>query len=236
MRFLLLGAGEFLPWSPEAERYVLSDARPGPVAVVPTASAPEGDGVFDRWAEMGLAHYRELGVDARLVGLKTRDQAFSELVLEALEGASMYFFSGGSPLHLARVLDGTPALEVITLALAGGAVFAGCSAGAMVAGARVENARGPEFWNVGLGLVANARFGVHWNRMPGLLPGVKEFAVSGGRRAPHFIGIDEDTAIAGDGSFWRVFGTGRVDVRGPAGRERYAAGDEFTLGVTAGSD
>lgn len=230
MRFLLLGAGEFLPWSAEAERHVLEGARPGFVAVLPTASAPEGDVVYDRWARMGLAHYDEARIEARLIDLKTRDDASDPDVLAALEGAAMYFFSGGNPLHLARVLEGTPALEAITKSMGKGAVFAGCSAGAMVAGARVEAGRGPAFWHVGLGLIPNLRFGVHWNRMPGFLPGLKEFIVSGNSRGDHFVGIDESTAIAGDGSSWRVFGVGGVDVRSAAGRQRYKSGDEFSLG------
>ncbi len=64
-RFLLLGSGEFLPWSEEAERYVIGPAPAGPVAVLPTASAPEGDEVFDRWGRMALTHYAKLGVQAR---------------------------------------------------------------------------------------------------------------------------------------------------------------------------
>src|SRR5262249_39928266 len=72
-----MGAGELLPWSTGAELYALSAARGGPVAVLATASAPEGDGVFERWAEMALAHYRSLGVPARVLEVKTRQHASS---------------------------------------------------------------------------------------------------------------------------------------------------------------
>lgn len=228
-RFLLLGAGEFLPWSGEAERFVLSTAPPGYVAVLATASAPEGDVVFERWGRMALEHYGELGIAAEAVDLRTREDAERADLVERLEGAAMVFFSGGNPRYLERVLDSSPALEAIRRRLAAGAVFAGCSAGAMVAGARVPRERGPDFRFVGLGLIPNVRFGVHWNRMPGFLPGLKEFIVSGGRRES-FVGIDESTAIAGDGDSWRVFGAGGVDVRSRDGqRFRYRAGDEFSL-------
>lgn len=228
MQFLLLGAGEFLPWSADAERHALERARGGPVAVLPTASAPEGEAVFDRWMAMGIAHYQEMGVEARPVHLRSREDAAKREVLTALDGVSMFFFSGGNPLHLARVLEGTPALDALREGMAAGAVFAGCSAGAMVAGARAEG-RGPAFWRVGLGLIPNTRFGVHWNRMPGFLPGLKEFLIAGAGRGQNFIGIDEGTAISGDGSTWRVFGRGGVDVRSPGGRARYAAGREFSV-------
>ena len=185
--------------------------------------------MFDRWSELGLKHYQELGLDARALSLKTREDASRPEVVAGLEEASMFFFSGGNPLYLARALDGTPALDTITRAIGNGAVFAGCSAGAMVAGARVAGGFGPAFRHVGLGLLPNVRFGVHWNRMPGFVPGLKEFMISGGGRGDHFIGIDESTAIVGDGSRWRVFGLGGVDVRGASKRSRYRAGDEFEL-------
>lgn len=141
----------------------------------------------------------------------------------------MLFFSGGNPVYLARTLDGTPFLDAITRLLAAGAVFAGCSAGAMVTGARAERPVGPAFRHVGLGLIPHVRFGVHWNRMPGFIPGLKEFVVSGGDRADRFVGIDENTAMVGDGTSWRVFGLGEVEVRGPGQRTRSRAGDEFSL-------
>lgn len=227
--FLLLGAGEFLPWSEDAERNVLRlTRRTGAIAILPTASAPEGDAVFDRWGRMGLDHYAQVGLDARVVPLKTRDDALDPALIAMLEGVSMIFFSGGNPAYLARTLDGTPFLDALVQGLASGMVFAGCSAGAMVAGARVGTTTGPGFRSAGLGLIAHVRFGVHWNRVPGL-PGVKRFMTAGSDRGDVFIGIDEMTAIAGDGTRWRVFGAGRVEVRRLGDRFFHSAGDEFSL-------
>ncbi|MEO8743899.1 MAG: Type 1 glutamine amidotransferase-like domain-containing protein [Candidatus Dormiibacterota bacterium] len=228
-RFLLMGSGEFLPWSNEAERFALDlTLRTGPIAILPTASAPEGDQVFNRWANMALAHYASLNLPARLVGLKSREDAADPELTAAVDGASMVFFSGGNPVHLHDTLDGTPFLDAITRALARGAVFAGCSAGAMVASARAVGAGGPSFRSAGLGLVPHVRFGVHWNRVPGF-PGSKRFMVAGVERTDSFIGIDEMTAIVGDGVEWLVFGQGRVEVRRLGKRTRFGAGDEFSL-------
>jgi hypothetical protein len=52
---------------------------------------------------------------------------------------------------------------------------------------------------------------------------------AGSDRADAFIGIDEMTAIAGDGTRWRVFGASRVEVRRAGDRSFYSAGDEFSL-------
>jgi hypothetical protein len=42
-----------------------------------------------------------------------------------------------------------------------------------------------------------------------------------------FVGIDERTAILGDGSRWEVFGLGSVMVRGPDGKRSFRSGDHF---------
>lgn len=227
--FLLMGSGEFLPWSEEAERFALGQAsRPGSIVILPTASAPEGDHVFDRWGSMAADHYASLGLPARLLELKERANTENPDLIGAVDEASMVFFSGGNPMYLHDTLDGTPLLDAITRALGGGAVFAGCSAGAMVASTRAVRAGGPSFRSVGLGLVPHVRFGVHWNRVPGI-PGLKRFMVSGIERTDSFVGIDEMTAIVGDGVSWHVFGLGGAEVRRSGRRAHFRSGDEFSL-------
>ena len=99
----LMGSGEFEPWSEEVDRFSLSRAEfgDGSVVILPTASAPEGDEVFNRWAGMGLDHYKRMGVHARVVDLKTREDAFLDVLIEELANPSMIFFSGGNPSYLA---------------------------------------------------------------------------------------------------------------------------------------
>ena len=224
-----MGSGEFLPWSAEAERFALvSTPRSGPIAILATASAPEGDDVFGRWNSMAAKHYASLGLQARILELRTRADTDNPDLIRAVDEAGMVFFSGGNPMYLHDTLDGTPFLEAITRALAGGAVFAGCSAGAMVASARSARAAGPSFRSVGLGLVPHSRFGAHWNRVPGI-PGLKRFMVAGMQKTDSFVGIDEMTAIVGDGVEWRVFGQGTVEVRRLGNRRVFRAGDDFSL-------
>src|SRR5439155_11002014 len=72
----LLGSGEFEPWTEEVDRWLLERATgDGSVLVLPTASAPEGDPIFDGWANLGLDHYAQLGIPAQVVPLKTREDA-----------------------------------------------------------------------------------------------------------------------------------------------------------------
>ncbi|HET9671578.1 MAG TPA: Type 1 glutamine amidotransferase-like domain-containing protein, partial [Actinomycetota bacterium] len=132
----LLGSGEFEPWTEGLDRALLEAATSGDgtVAIVPTASALEGV-VFDDWARKGLRHYEALGVAARVIDLRGRDDAERPDVVAALDRASLIFFSGGNPAYLASTLAGSPFWEAVLARLADGAAYAGCSAGACVAGA-----------------------------------------------------------------------------------------------------
>jgi len=92
--FLFLGSGEFEPWSSEVETTALAGAAgDGSVAIVPTASAAEGDHVFERWGQMGLDHYRDDGVPAAVVPIKTREDAHRDDLVASVEAASMIYFS-----------------------------------------------------------------------------------------------------------------------------------------------
>jgi cyanophycinase len=192
---------------------------------VPTASAPEGDDVFDRWAAMGMRHYASMGVPARVVPVKVRVDAERPDVVEEVRRASLIFFSGGSPRYLAETLDGTAFWRAVLDAIERGAVYAGCSAGAMVASRRPPLRRGVGArWMAGLDLVPNVRFGAHWNRMR-YLPGFR--AAASAHADGWFVGIDERTAILGDGRRWRVFGGGAVEVRGDRWKRAFRAGEAF---------
>lgn len=228
--FLLLGSGEFDPWSAEAERAALALARSGDgsVAILPTASSAEGDAVFDRWANKGLEHYAELGIDAKVVPLRLRDDATRQEFVAQLDGASMVFFSGGRPGHLARTIKDTPFLTALLSALDQGVVFAGCSAGAMVAGHAAGDRGRLDPFGSGLGLVQGTVFGVHWDAIPRWALGAKAFMRSRAPRDTTFVGIDEDTAILGDGTRWQVFGAGGAHVATGKARVTYRAPVTFT--------
>ncbi len=224
--FLLLGSGEFEPWSEEVEREALG-GRAGHVAICPTASAPEGDEVFERWAGMGLEHYAAMGVPAEVVPLRTRADAEDPASAASIEKAAMVFFSGGNPRYLADTIATTPFWEALVERLDAGTVYAGCSAGAMVA-SRSPDAR-PRFgaaWAAGLSLVPGGSFLPHWDRARHI-PGLRAFATAkaGGG---WFAGIDERTAILGDGADWRVFGLGSVTFRLDGTTRRVPAGEVFS--------
>lgn len=231
-RFLLLGSGEFEPWSGEAERFALNGASgDGSAVVLATASGREAEAVFDRWTDMGLGHYGSLNIPAIAVRVRNRADALAAGMAGSVESASMVFFSGGSPAYLAATIIGTPIWDAVTRLVARGGVFAGCSAGAMVAGASGAAGRKghlPFPFASGLGLVPDAAFGVHWDALSGWwIRWLRDLAPRRLPRSVNFVGIAEKTAIVTDGDRWRVFGSGVVDVRACGQRSAFAAGQTF---------
>jgi cyanophycinase len=174
---------------------------------------------------MGLEHYEAMGLPARVVPVKTREDAEREDLAAELEGASMIFFSGGKPQHLAKVIDGTKTWDALGRALDRGAVYAGCSAGALVA-SQTRDQGGKVGWVFGLGLVPNVSFGVHWDKVK-VIPGLRSFVMSRIPKGSWFVGLEERTAILGDGQRWAVHGVGGVMVRHAGETHVYREGQAF---------
>jgi cyanophycinase len=201
----------------------------GHVAILPTASSAEGDEVFARWGRMGLEHYRAMGLDSRVVPVKTREDAEREDLAAELEGASMVFFSGGKPQHLATTIHRTKVWHALLRSLDAGTVYAGCSAGALVASqtrSRSEDRDVRTGWVFGLGLVPNVSFGVHWDKVK-VIPGLRTFVMSRIPKGSWFVGLEERTAIVGDGRRWTVHGVGGAMVRHAGDTEVYREGQVF---------
>lgn len=211
----LLGSGEYLPVMNNVDARLLARAGTATPRVVcfPTAAGQEGDGSVNRWMQMGVDHFTRLGADVRAVRIIDRDSASDPRWLEPIANADLLYFSGGDPLYLHQTLVDTPAWDAVQKALARGAQYAGCSAGAMIMGQQVPNVRSlrrelyPAF-----GLVPAQVIMPHFDRFkvfrPMMLPQVQRELGEG-----YALGIDEDTALlnAAEGE-GEVMGTGTVSV------------------------
>jgi peptidase E len=105
----LVGAGEFLPVMADFDADLLAStgrARPR-VAILPTASYPDGEDVFQRWAAMGVAHFAGLGAEVEPVLVRDRMAAEDPGAAQALGEADLIYLSGGKPGYLLDVLRGT---------------------------------------------------------------------------------------------------------------------------------
>jgi cyanophycinase len=224
----LLGSGEFETWAEEVDRRLLAEARDGPVLVLPAASAPEGDEVFDRWARLGLEHYGRQGIEADLLPIRTREDADRPEVAARIGEAAMVFFSGGNPSYLASVLGGTRCWRAIREGLGAGLAYAGCSAGVAALGERTTW-RPHDPFGPGLRLFPGTNFGPHWNAIDRFRPGQRQRMTAALGEDALLIGIDERTALIGDGSRWSVVGAGEVHVLEGGRWAEHPAGASFDL-------
>ncbi|MBI3915292.1 MAG: Type 1 glutamine amidotransferase-like domain-containing protein [Chloroflexi bacterium] len=216
------------------DRELLARGGGARVVVLPTASAPDGAGVPEKWARMGTEHFTRLGarVDA-LLALTRADCARADFV-SYVQSADIVYFSGGKPDYLCNTLVGTPLWDAVRGVLDRGGIVAGCSAGAMVMGAHVPKFTrrlgmpSVEKWQSGFALVPDAIIVPHYNEFPEALLKLFTGATPPGS---FIIGIDADTALVGSDGTWQVLGAGRVTVRRAGKVERYTAGEGVRVWV-----
>lgn len=229
----LVGSGEFLPAMEHVDAGLLAAtgrARPR-VAILPTASYPDGVDVFERWAAMGAEHFRRLGAEVEPILVRDRHDAEDESHAQAIGEADLIYLSGGKPGYLSSVLMGSAVGRALVAAHDRGAGIAGCSAGAMALTARHFDLRRrrlvwPLRWQAGLGIVPNASVLPHYDAWP------EAFSALLALQAPRgavVLGIDEETAAIGHDGSWQVQGRGRVTVWRGRRRERFRSGDVFRL-------
>jgi cyanophycinase len=229
----LVGAGEFLPAMAAFDAEMLAStgrARPR-VAILPTASMPDGRDVFERWAAMGVAHFAELGAEVEPVLVGDRLDADDPGHAQAVGEADLIYLSGGKPSYLLRTLDGTATGRALTAAHERGAVIAGCSAGAMVLAGhafdfRVRLLPWPLRWRPGFGYATGLSVLPHYDAWPEPLSAL--IALQAPRGSVVF-GIDEETAVVGRDGSWQVHGRSRVTVWRGRRRERFRAGEVFRI-------
>ncbi|MFL5675318.1 MAG: Type 1 glutamine amidotransferase-like domain-containing protein [Chloroflexota bacterium] len=227
----LVGAGEFLPAMADFDAALLaSTGRSRPrVAILPTASFPDGEDVFQRWAAMGVTHFGELGAEVEPVLVRRRADADDPAAAQAVGEADLVYLSGGKPWYLAEILAGSAVGDALTATHARGAILAGCSAGAMVLAGHLFDARArvmpwPLRWRSGLGFVDRASVVPHYDAWPEALTALIALQAP---RGSVVLGIDEETAVVGHDGSWQVHGRSRVTVWRGRHRDRYHPGETF---------
>ena len=227
----LVGAGEYLPVMEDVDRYLLDslNVKTPRVVCLPTAAGQEGAESIQRWSRLGVEHFRKLGADA--VALRIIDQASAndEQYLSTLEKANLIYFSGGNPNHLYATLHGSRAWSAMQKAWSNGAVYAGCSAGAMILAKRIPSFR--LFGTIeGFGLVPAQFILPHFNAVPVIFKPLIAALKTQVKKDERMLGIDENTALVGrPGGEWQVMGSGKVHVLTRAGNQTYESGQTLTL-------
>ncbi len=222
----LVGSGEFLaPIEPLDTLLIERLSEPPRVVVLPTASAPDGPGVPERWARMGVEHFTRLGAEVEPVMLLTRKDAESADLAARIAAANFVYMSGGKPQYLYATLRDTPCWQAIQGVFAAGGVVAGCSAGAMVMGERMVDF--PRLWRTipALGLAPGLAVIPHFDELPGMFTGLARPAA---RQVP-IVGVDGSTALVGSDHHWTVQGRGTVTTFTSQGKRVYHAGEQVSV-------
>jgi len=220
----LVGSGEFLPPIRPLDQKLLEHIQETPrVVVLPTASAPDGTGVPERWARMGVEHFTALGAQVEPAMLLTREDAEKPAIVEQIAQANFVYFSGGKPRYLLETLQGTAAWAAVETLYARGGVVAGCSAGAIVMGAAIRFPRSHQTANA-LNLAPGLVIIPHFDEIPKLM------RAAFNHTNPHtLVGVDGSTALVGHANRWSVYGTGGVTVFEEKRQVRYVEGEEVSL-------
>jgi len=228
-----VGAGEFLPTMSEFDASLLAaTGRTRPrVAILPTASYPDGELVFQRWAAMGVSHFAALGAEVEPVLVRDRAAADDPVASQAIGEADLVYLSGGKPAHLIEALAGTAVGQALGAAHDRGAARVGCSAGAMALAShafdfRVKLMPFPLRWGDGLGFADGLSVVPHYDAWPEPFSALIAFQAP---RGSVVLGIDEDTAVVGHEGGWQVHGASRVTVWRGRRRERFRAGEVFRV-------
>lgn len=222
----LVGSGEFLPPIQSLDQKLLAHIQGVPrVVVLPTASAPDGAGVPERWARMGVAHFEQLGALVEPVMLLKREDAENAEMVEQIARANFVYFSGGKPRYLLETLRDTPAWQAIGQVYRNGGVVAGCSAGAMVMGAALFDF--PKFWQTlpALDLAPGLVIIPHFDEIPKVMLATLNHT----NHATTVVGVDGSTALVGRMGSWTVYGSGGVTVFEEKGKVRYREGEAVRL-------
>ena len=221
----LVGGDEFRPGCEDMDGEIMraSGKDPVKVVVVPTA-AVTGPA---KAANDGATHFGALGGDSSMLMLLERSQAEDPEFFSAANLADVVYFTGGSPDHLLETVRESQFLAALLASMAGGAVLAGSSAGAMVMGSMMRRPSGGG-WVEALGLVPGVAVLPHHERRDQAETS-KELQQSapGGLT---FLGIDARTGCLGTPGNWRVVGSGRVTVYQGSEWQIFNAGDKLPAG------
>ena len=231
----LLGSGEYLPVMDEVDSYLLANCgaagRKPRVVCLATAAGQEGEKSISRWSRMGVEHFTRLGAEARALPVIDARSANDPDHAAEVGNADVIYFSGGNPSYLYKTMKDSLVWEAAQKAWARGAVYAGCSAGAMILGTEMPDVRAAGIRStIAFNILPISSLLPHFNAMP--LFGKPLIATLRRRlrEGEIMIGVDEDTAIVGKrNAAWTVMGKSKAHVFTKDESRSYSAGETFSI-------
>ena len=229
----LVGSGEYLPVMKDVDRYLLDslkvNGRKPRVVCLPTAAGKEGDSSVDRWSNMGIQHFTEMGAEVNAAKIIDQESANDPHWDTFLEGADLIYFSGGDPGYLYQTMKGSRAWNSAQRAWERGAIYVGCSAGAMILAKRMPSFRlaGTQ---EGFGIVPATFIIPHFDAIPGIWKPIVFGLQRQLKKGERMIGVDENTALVGTlGGTWTVMGKSKVQIFTRDGKMGYTNGQTLAM-------
>ena len=218
----LVGSGEYLPPMEPVDRQLIERLDTAPnVVCLPTAAGQEGEERIRYWSDLGEKHFSGLGAKVESLPILDRAGALEIRWAERIAQANFIYLSGGKPDYLYRSLQDTPVWGAILAVHQSGGVVAGCSAGAMIMGARLLGFPGlqPAF-----GLIPGTVIVPHFDEIPAVFVKTVQFLAA---RDKTVVGIEGNTALVVDRNQREVLGSGGVTIWNHRERTRYTAGQSI---------
>ncbi len=229
----LVGSGEYLPVMNDIDLYLLDslnlNGRKPRVVCLPTAAGREGDSSVNRWLNMGVQHFEALGAEVSPIRIIDRATAEDHHWEPLIENADLIYFSGGDPGYLHETMKDSCAWRAAQRAWERGAIYAGCSAGAMILAKRMPSFRlaGTQ---EGFGIVPAMFIVPHFDAIPGIWRPIVFGLQRQLKNGERMIGVDENTALIGKlGGEWVVKGRSSVHMFTRDGKQSYSNGATLTF-------
>lgn len=229
----LVGSGEYLPVMEDVDRHLLHslnlNGRQPRVICLPTAAGQEGDQSVSRWLDMGLEHFQRLGAEVQALQIIDKASANDAQYESMLENADLIYFSGGNPQYLFETMHGSRAWAAMQKAWSNGAVYAGCSAGAMILSKRIPSFRLAGTLE-GFGIVPAKFIIPHFDAIPAMFRPLVFTLKSQLKKGERMIGVDENTALVGQlNGEWKVMGKSKVHLFARGDSKSYESGQTVLL-------
>jgi cyanophycinase len=211
----LVGSGEYSESMRTLEAQLIqlgvSQGQGGGFVQIAAAAGLESDDRFTYWKELGRKQAQAIGALWRFLNIRDRNDALDPQWVEQVSGASLIYFSGGNPYHLADTFRDTPLWRAIVKEFGNGSSLAGCSAGAMFMGTHIPAFRPPFAQEkMGVNLIPGLFVLPHFDKFFGKIPQQMRKILDNSDSNSHVIGIDENTALTYQNGEWKHYGMGRV--------------------------
>jgi cyanophycinase-like exopeptidase len=227
----LLGSGEFETWAEEVDRLALGTAETVGRAAVLLLGEPGEE--MERRERSARQHFQRVGAPLTVRRIGARHDAFVAEARDELTDVCMVHLSARDAGGAVRMLLGTPLWDAILGAVEQGAAFAASDAAVAALGdATIDASGGPtlwEEWPPALRLFDGTMLLPHWDVIGRERPELQQFLAREVPADGTLIGIDDRTALIGDGDLWQVKGSGQVQIRIGDVWNTYGDGAAFLL-------